>query len=173
MHRRHRHPPPCRNPPLLLPCGQWTIPGAVPPANPAPSTTAPAFRTPGAGDATTASVGAPPQASPGCPLAGLVLPGVGRGVAISLGEAPVTVYITSRFVSEVIWRSVPALDDGRVRDSGAPHCRPEVVDHGDDASAVDSWGAVALLRRVPGVIDGLTDDAYRGGSTLVETLDLL
>jgi NAD(P)-dependent dehydrogenase (short-subunit alcohol dehydrogenase family) len=93
--------------------------------------------------------------------------GVGKGIAIALGEAGATVYITGRSLDH------PGTADGlsgslretaTAVESAGGHCIPVQVDHGDDAQVQ------ALFQRIQteqnGQLDLLVNNAYAGVSAL-------
>ncbi|KAK1859970.1 hypothetical protein I4F81_002562 [Pyropia yezoensis] len=120
-----------------------------------------------------AAKGPPPPG--GRPLSGRVYVvtgatrGIGRGVAIGLGEAGATVILTGRTGSAATPGGACLDEVAAAVTAAGGVAHPAVVDHGEDAS-VDAFWADTVPRLAPAGVDGLVNNAYAGVSTLAENL---
>jgi len=92
--------------------------------------------------------------------------GIGRGIAVQLGEAGATVYVTGRTLTSKDG-SIGSLEDtaNEIRNRGG-HCIPMVVDHEDDSQI--SYLFQKIEKEQNGRLDILVNNAYKAVHTIFE-----
>lgn len=92
--------------------------------------------------------------------------GLGKGIAIGLGEAGATVYITGRTTAESATHPAPGtLEEtaAAVREAGG-QCLPVQVDHADDSQVEALFNRISTEQN--GQLDVLVNNAYAGVQAL-------
>ncbi|XDE60731.1 SDR family NAD(P)-dependent oxidoreductase [Arthrospira platensis BEA 1257B] len=93
--------------------------------------------------------------------------GLGKGIAIGLGEAGATVYITGRSLSQANDAVGGSLEETRLEvEKAGGKCIAIAVDHGDDQQVELLFNRIDQEQQ--GQLDLLVNNAYKGVRTLTE-----
>lgn len=95
--------------------------------------------------------------------------GIGKGIAIGLGEAGATVYITGRTIHPSEMQSGSLSETQQAVEQAGGHCIPVQVDHSDDEQVKQLFDQID--REQNGQLDVLVNNVFAGVSAIAQAAE--